>query len=317
MEAGPGHPAPSMGVPPAMTVPAVTPEIPSRRWRAMLALLRRLPKAGLSKSLGVLADVPLPLRLRRPVLGTFVSAVGIDMEEAHEPLDSYKTLNQLFARRLKPGVRRWPGDPELVTSPVDGIIGQMGRIDAGRIIQAKGRDYAVGDLVNDRVEGEELEGGLFMTLYLAPRHYHRIHAPVAGVIPRARHVPGSLFPVNEPSVDHVENLFARNERLLCHIHGHHGRTTVVAVGAYNVGRISAAFDGDWGGDRRWITNQGDDVPAERRYDPAIPVERGQEIMAFHMGSTVILLFQAAQVRFDRQLHVDVEVRLGDVLAEPA
>jgi len=299
-----------------MTVPAVTPDIPSRRWRAILAVLRRLPKAGLSRSLGVLADVPLPRRLRRTVLGTFVSAVGIDMEEAELPLESYESLNELFVRRLKPGARGWPGDPDLVTSPVDGIVGQMGRIDGGRIIQAKGRGYAARDLLDDRLEAKELEGGLFLTLYLAPRHYHRVHAPVGGVIPRARHVSGALFPVNEPSINHIEDLFARNERLLCHIHGTLGRTTVVAVGAYNVGRISATFDHEWGGQHRWITNRGDELPAERRYSPSIEVERGQELMVFHLGSTVILLFQPGQIRFDPSLHLGQEVQVGDVLAHP-
>lgn len=302
-----------------MTVPAVTPDIPSRRWRAILALLRRLPKAGLSRSLGRLADVPLPERLRGPVLGTFARAVGVDLDEAELPLEAYETLDAFFTRRLRPDARRWPGDPDLVTSPVDGIVGQMGRIEEGRLIQAKGRDYAASDLLGDRREAEEVEGGHFLTLYLAPRHYHRIHAPVSGVIVRARHVPGALFPVNEPSVSHIPDLFARNERLLCHIHGTLGRTTVVAVGAYNVGRISAAFDPDWKGEgeRAGVTNRKDDPMPERIYDPAVQVERGQELMAFHLGSTVILLFQPGQVRLDPDLYPGRELVLGDVIARPS
>jgi phosphatidylserine decarboxylase len=139
------------------------------------------------------------------------------------------------------------------------------------------------------------------------------------VICRARHVPGSLLPVNEPSVAHVEDLFARNERLMCHVDSHAGRVAVVAVGAYNVGRISAAFDAEWGGDddRLWVTNRKDDVPADRIYDPPVEVERGQEIMAFHMGSTVVLLFQPDRVKLDIDLHPGRELQLGDVLARPA
>jgi phosphatidylserine decarboxylase len=301
-----------------MTVPAVTPDIPSRKWRAVLALLRRLPQAGLSRSLGRLADLPLPERLRRPVLGTFASAVGIDVEEAEHPLEAYPSLNAFFVRRLAPGRRRWPGDPTLVTSPVDGVVGQMGRIESGRIIQAKGRDYAASDLLGDEMEAREVEGGRFVTLYLAPRHYHRIHAPFGGIIVRARHVPGSLLPVNRPAVEHVEDLFARNERLLCHIHGRLGRITVVAVGAYNVGRISAAFDPAWGGEGEdgGVTNRPEDPPSERVYDPPVEVERGDEIMAFHLGSTVILLFPPDAVHLDPDLRPGRELRLGDVLASP-
>jgi phosphatidylserine decarboxylase len=299
-----------------MTVPAVTPELPSRKWRAILAVLSRLPKAGLSRSLGVLADVPLPGRLRKTVLKTFVAATGIDMDEAARPLTDYGSINELFVRKLRPGARRWPGDPDLVTSPVDGIVGQVGMIDGGRIIQAKGRDYSAADLLSSVTEAAEVDGGDFLTLYLAPRHYHRIHAPVGGVITRARHVPGTLFPVNEPSVDHIENLFARNERLLTHIHAEVGRVTVVAVGAYNVGRISAAFDPHWSGDQSWVTNRKAAEDLERTYDPSIRVDRGEEIMAFHMGSTVILLFQPGQVELDRRLHPGVEIRLGEVIARP-
>lgn len=302
-----------------MTVPAVTPDLPSRRWRAVLALLRRLPKAGLSRSLGRLADLPLPERLRRPVLGTFARAVGADPAEAEHPLEAYGSLNAFFVRRLRPGARRWPRDPTLVASPVDGIVGELGRVEEGRLIQAKGRDYRAEDLLADGTEAGDVDGGHFLTLYLAPRHYHRIHAPVGGAIVHARHVPGSLFPVNEPSVRHVENLFARNERLLCHIHGALGRTTVVAVGAYNVGRISATFDPAWTGEEegRWVTNRTAELPPERSYDPPLDVERGEEIMAFHLGSTVILLFQPDRVVLARDLKPGREVRLGDVVARPA
>lgn len=302
-----------------MTVPSVTPDIPSRRWRAALALLRRLPKAGLSRSLGRLADVPLPEKLRGPVLGTFARAVGMDLDEAELPLEAYGSLNELFVRRLRSGARRWPGDPDLVTSPVDGIVGQLGRIEGGRLIQAKGRDYSAADLLGDESEARDVNGGHFLTLYLAPRHYHRIHAPVEGIIVRARHVPGTLLPVNDAAVSHEPDLFARNERLLCHIHGAAGRTTLVAVGAYNVGRISTAFDAAWTGteDGGWVTNRKADLPSERLYDPAVPVARGEEIMAFHLGSTVILLFEPGRVSLDADLRPDDEIRLGDVVGRPA
>ena len=300
-----------------MHVPDVTPDLPSPGWRATLALVRRLPQAALSRSLGRLADVPLPRALRRPVLGRFARAVGANLSEVEKPIEDYPTLNQFFVRRLRKGARVWPSDPAAVASPVDGIVGTVGQIEAGTAVQAKGRPYAVADLLGDAAEARTFEEGCFITLYLSPRHYHRVHAPAGGSIPLARHVPGTLFPVNAPSVAHVAELFARNERVLCLIDSPTGRAAVVAVGAYNVARISTAFDPSWTGARDWVSNRREPPPRERRYDPPVQVERGQELMAFHLGSTVILLLQGGTLALDATCRPGREVRLGDALARPS
>jgi len=298
--------------------PAVTPEIASLRWRAVLAALGRLPQAAMSRSLGNLADIPIPVRMRKYVLGAFARAFRIDVSEAEGPPESYPTVNAFFVRRLKPGIRTWPVDPASIASPVDGIVGQLGTVRRGRLIQAKGRHYSVGELLDDDRAAEPLEGGHFLTLYLAPRHYHRIHAPWSGVIPKARHVPGALLPVNEPSVNHVEDLFARNERVVCHLQGAVARGVVVAVGAYNVGRISTAFDSTWGGGegQDWVTNKLGGRPGDRTYAPPLPVKCGDEIMAFHLGSTVVMVLEPGGARLARRLSPGDEIRLGDVVAGP-
>ncbi len=306
-----------MAEPPLDEAPAVSPELPTRPWRLVLGLVARLPQAGLSRTLGALADIPLPAPLRRPVLWPVARALGIDLGEAARPLAEYRSVNDLFVRRLRPGARTWPRDPRALASPVDGIVGRVGEVRGGRAIQAKGRDYSVAELLADPDEARRYEGGLFVTLYLSPRHYHRIHAPTSGTIPAARHVAGALFPVNGPAVAHVPDLFPRNERLLCALDGPLGRVAVVAVGAYNVGRISAAFDPDWaGGGGRWITNRTDDLPAARRYVPPVRVERGEEIMAFHLGSTVVLLVEPGRALPDAACAPGREVRLGQALATP-
>lgn len=298
--------------------PEVSPEPPSRAWRGLLALLGRLPQAGLSRGLGRLADVPIPPPLRKPILGKLASALGMDLDEAARPLEAFTSANDLFVRRLREGVRRWPDDPRALASPVDGIVGAVGEVRRGRAIQAKGRDYAVADLLADPGGAERYDGGLFVTLYLSPRHYHRIHAPTGGTIAAARHVPGALLPVNGPAVAHVPDLFPRNERLLCGVDGPLGRVAVVAVGAYNVGRISAAFDPAWSGrdGMAWITNRRKGPPEERAYDPPVRVERGAEIMAFHLGSTVVLLVEPGRVAPTDACAPGREVRLGDALAVP-
>jgi phosphatidylserine decarboxylase len=295
-------------------VPAVSPDLPSPPWRATLALLERLPQAALSRSFGRLADLGVPRPLRRIVLGTFARAVGIDVGEAERPLDEYVSINDFFVRRLRPGLRAWPDDPDTAASPADGIAGQHGIITGGRLIQAKGRDYTAADLLVDPDDAHRFEGGAFFTIYLSPRHYHRLHAPCGGTIPFARYVPGALLPVNAAAVVHIAGLFPRNERVICMIDAPIGRCAVVAIGAYNVGRISTSFDEAWGGGGRAVSNRG--TPAEtRRYDPPLPVAQGAEIMAFHLGSTIVLLFEPG-LRLAAPLP-GTELRLGTVIARRA
>ena len=290
-----------------------TPDLPTLHWRAALSVLRRLPQGALSRGFGRMADVPIPPAMRRAVLGAFARAVGADVGEAEQPLEAYPTLNRFFTRKLKPGTRTWPADPSAVASPVDGAVGQLGTVSEGRLIQAKGRLYDVARLLEEDDAAARYEGGAFVTLYLSPKDYHRIHAPVAGEIRQARHVPGALLPVNAPSVAHMPELFARNERLMCSIDGPLGQTAVVAVGAYNVGRISAAFDPAWNappGERAWVTNRRGLQSAARTYDPPIPVGQGDEIMTFHLGSTVVLVFEPGRVALLPSLQPGDAVRLG-------
>jgi phosphatidylserine decarboxylase len=271
----------------------------------------------LSRGLGQVADLHVPRALRRTILGRVARTLGIDLDEAARPLDEYGSLNELFVRELKAGARTWPHDPRTVASPVDGILGQLGQIEKGTLIQAKGRRYTAADLLDgDRSEAKRFRNGSFVTLYLSPRHYHRIHSPCEGRIIAAWHVPGALLPVNEAAVMHIDNLFPRNERLVCEMETALGRVAAVAVGAYNVGRISAAFDPEWSGvqGRAWVTNRPGGRAAEaKRYDPPIPTPQGAEIMAFHLGSTVVLLTERL-VKFVAGIVPGREVRMGEVIA---
>jgi phosphatidylserine decarboxylase len=289
-------------------------------WRGTIAALERLPQGGLSRLAGRLADLPIPRPMRRPVLAAFARAVGADSGEAELPLEKYATLDAFFVRRLRAGSRPWRADPSGAGSPVDGVVGQIGRISRGRLVQAKGIDYTAEELLDDAGLAERLEDGSFVTLYLAPRHYHRIHSPCRGRIVAARHVPGTLLPVNAAAVSSVPDLFARNERLVCVLDGVAGDVAVVAVGATNVGRIESVFDPDWNGpnggvtNRRRTTSRRGRVADSRRYDPPLAVEAGAELMAFHLGSSVVVLFEAGRVRLDPRVVPEREVRVGDPLA---
>lgn len=296
-----------MNTPP---VPDVSPEIPPVHWRAALAALRRLPQGALSRGFGAIADIPIPPRLRRLVLSGFARSVGIDVSEAELPIAQYGSINAFFVRRLKSGLRTWPRDPRVAGSPVDGVVGQFGVLSAGTLLQAKGREYSAARLLDDTTEANRYRQGSYLTLYLSPRHYHRIHAPIGGTIAKARHIPGRLLPVNAAAVAHVPDLFAVNERLVCYIDSALGRIAVVAVGAYNVGRISADFDGAGG----WFTNRRGAIAETRTYAPSIRVDTGEQIMAFHLGSTVVLLFENERVRLDGSLRAGAEIRLGQAIA---
>jgi phosphatidylserine decarboxylase len=292
------------------------PDLPPRHWRLLLPLLARLPQGAMSRAFGRLADVPLPLPIRRTVLGAFARAVGADLSEVERPLDEYGTLNEFFVRRLRSGVRSWPGDAGALASPVDGTTGQVGRVTEGRVLQAKGRWYSIASLIGDEAEAQRYEGGSYVTLYLSPRDYHRIHAPCGEAIPYARHIPGALLPVNAPAVTAMPDLFPRNERLLCAIDGPLGRVMVVAVGAYNVGRISAAFDREWragAGESSWVTNRRGALDERHDYAPPLPVAQGDDLMAFHLGSTVVLVLEPGRCELDPALVPGVKVRLGQVL----
>jgi phosphatidylserine decarboxylase len=297
--------------PDAPGAPDVSPELPTPGWRAALALLQQLPQAGLSRAFGRLADMRIPVPMRKAVLGSFARAIGIDVAEAERALEEYESLNAFFVRRLKPGVRTWPEDPRTAGSPVDGSIGQLGTIERGRLVQAKGRSYTAGELLGSDEEAARFDGGTFLTLYLSPRDYHRVHAPCDGALPLARHVPGGLLPVNAAAVAHIDQLFPRNERVLCYLDGPLGRVALVAIGAYNVGRISAAFDRIWGDDGR-VSNRGERAVETRIYEPPTAIRRGDEIMAFHLGSTVVLMFEPG-VRLQPDLATGRGIRLGEAV----
>ena len=136
--------------------------------------------------------------------------VGARVDESARPPAEYPSLNAFFARRLAPDVRAWPSDPRALASPVDGVLTRLGTVEDGRLVQAKGRRYSAAALLASEEAGARFDGGLYATIYLAPRHYHRIHAPVAGRLRSASHAPGALFPVNAAAVAEIPDLLATN-----------------------------------------------------------------------------------------------------------
>jgi phosphatidylserine decarboxylase len=267
--------------------------------------MRFVPKNALSRVAGVVTRWRAPAPVRIAAMRAFASRYGIDLGD-YPDLEVYRTFGEFFARPLRPGLRPIaPGDGVLV-SPVDATVSEVGLSARGRLVQAKGIDYSLAALVADDALAARLAGGAFATLYLSPRDYHRIHFPLGGKILGWRYVPGQLWPVNPASVKNVPGLFAANERLVTVLETPLGRCAVVAVGATVVGRVHAYYDPTVP-----YTNLPAAAPRRHDYGTPLPVEKGQELGCFEMGSTVILVFEPGRVVLEPRLAPGVEVRVGE------
>jgi phosphatidylserine decarboxylase len=268
-----------------------------------LALMRLVPKSTLSRAVGTLTRLPAPRSVHRAAMRAFVRAYGVDMSEAERDLGGYGRFSDFFSRGLRPGARPVDTDPRAVVSPVDGLVSQAGILDRGACLQAKGIQFPVDRLLDDAdLAARFALGGAYATLYLSPRDYHRVHAPVSGEVVASRYVRGEFWPVNPATVRNRDALFCVNERLVTVLDTDLGRCAVVKVGATCVGRIRAAYD-----DR--LTHAGQAVGL-RTYHPPKPVQRGDELGRFEMGSTVILLFEPGRVVWDDWLVAGATLRMG-------
>jgi phosphatidylserine decarboxylase len=248
---------------------------------AAAQLLRVLPRERITRAVGRLCDARLHPVLSRIVVNAYTRAYRVDLDAAVPEPGPYESFDAFFTRALRDGLRPPCSDEQAVVSPADGRIEALGPIVEGGRLLIKGQPYRVEDLVGDAGEAARYDGGQFAVVYLSPRDYHRVHAPVAGAVTLIRSMPGDLYPVNAIGERHVPGLFARNRRVAIVIETERqGRVTVVMVGAMIVGRITV----------RVIDAR--DVPLGLHpIDPPAPVRRGDEIGTFHLGSTAVVLVE--------------------------
>lgn len=268
---------------------------------------RVVPKRALSGVIGWAATRRIPVALRGAVLGRFARAYGIEIAEAEQALAAYPRIDDFFTRRLRAGARTIDPAPDAVVSPADGTVVESGVVTAGQLLQVKGVHFALDVLLDDPDGARRLAGGAYLTTYLSPRDYHRVHAPVSGRIVGWRHVPGILLPVGARSVAREPGLFTRNERLVTWIEGEAGLCAVVMVAAVGVGNITAAYDPDVETHGRSFVRA---AVRQRVYDPAKSVTKGQELGTFHMGSTTVAIFEAARVDL-RSFSPGQQTRMGE------
>ncbi|WP_159881010.1 archaetidylserine decarboxylase [Paenibacillus puerhi] len=254
-----------------------------------ITFFRLLTELSSRKTVSRITGAFAKSRVSRAFIPQFAKTYGIPVEDAEKAVHEYASLNDFFTRRLKPGLR--PVDPAkgIVVSPVDAMITGMGQIREGTLLNVKGQDYTVEELLNFSPRRINYTNGYFYVLYLSPTDYHRIHTPVTGEIIEKEHVPGKVYPVNDFGLKHMRRVLSRNERLITYMQHEDGEIAVVKVGALNVSSIQYVSP---------LPNQ---------------VEAGDELAYFEFGSTVVLLMENGTYEGRADLDVGSKVRMGEAL----
>lgn len=273
---------------------------------AFIALQHLVPQHALSRLAGSLASSEAPW-LRDRMIRRFAAAYGVDLSEAARGIGQFSSFNDFFTRELKPGVRPLADAQEFILSPADGAVSQLGPVSGGRIIQAKGRDYSVAEILGCGADAAaRFEGGSFITIYLSPKDYHRVHMPAAGTLAQTSYIPGDLFSVNTATAAGVDRLFARNERLSCRFDGPDGHFASIMVGAM----IVAGIDTVWPNTFRTHAS----APVHEDFTKAgHAFAAGDEMGRFYLGSTVVLLFEQGRADWREDLKPGDPLRMGEAI----
>ncbi len=275
------------------------------RDRAFGALQYALPKHLLSRLVYRLTRSETKW-LRDRLIAAFLSGYPVDMDEAvHTNPSAYASFNAFFTRALKPSARPIAAEHDAFVSPVDGTVSQCGAIHDDRLFQAKGQNYSLADLLAGQDRARKYRGGSFVTIYLAPYNYHRIHMPFDGAVRETIYVPGDLFSVNAATARTVPRLFARNERIVCDFEAARTHFAMVYVGALHVGSMETTWCGEV------------NPPPRRKKQPVAigtglgaTLAKGDEAGRFNMGSTVIVITPPDYVTWSAELQPGAVVRMG-------
>lgn len=277
-------------------------------WNGPLGLLDQYlaPQRLLTRAMQRLTRVRAPWFKDRQIRW-FIHRYQVDMNLAVEPDPAaYPDFNAFFTRALRPGARPVASEPDAVACPVDGTVSQLGDVEHDRLLQAKGRYYQLAALLGSPARAAEFMRSRYVTLYLSPRDYHRVHMPVAGRLREMAYIPGRLFSVSPRTTRGIPSLFARNERLITVFDTAIGPMAVILVGAMLV----AGMETVWSGAIPHASQ-----PREWRYAAGeVQIDRGAELGRFNMGSTVILLFPPDRVELAATLAPGAPVRMGQRLA---
>lgn len=267
-----------------------------------------LPKHALTRLAGLLAGAKLG-GLTTLMIEQFVKHYQVNTKEMMGKIQDYKTFNAFFSRPLIPSARPINYNADAVTYPVDGKISQFGKIEDKFLFQAKNHYYTTEVLLADAKEAAAFQNGDFITIYLSPKDYHRVHIPFDGTLDKMIHVPGDLFSVNPFNAKHIPELFARNERVVCYFNTSIGRMAVVFVGATIVRSIATACAGTV------APNKNKDISIYEYAARNLSFPKGSEIGKFFMGSTVICLFEKDKIDFNKDMQSGQPTRMGMQMAK--
>lgn len=269
-----------------------------------------VPQQALSEVAGRIASSRHPM-LKKAFIEGFAKAYNIELDEyQRQNLGQYDSFNDFFTRELATTARPIDDTADGIACPADGVVSQLGQIDKQQILQAKGRDYSVAQLLASLDDGEYFADGSFATVYLAPSNYHRVHMPIDGRLLKTHYVPGTLFSVNDVTAQHVPDVFARNERLVCvfettFANGQTGRFAVVMVGAMIVAGIETVATGK-------IVRS--DYIQELNHD--LTLSKGDELGRFYLGSTAIVVMpKQAGAIWQSDIHHGSVVKMGQKIGD--
>lgn len=262
-----------------------------------------VPQQKISKVAGRLAASRHPW-VKRTFIRSFAKAYDVSLDEyERQSLNAYESFNDFFTRELQDNARIIDASINGIVSPADGMISQLGQIHDHKLLQAKGRDYDIGQLLADSADGDYFADGSFATVYLAPSNYHRVHMPFDGILTKTRYVPGTLFSVNNTTAANVPDLFARNERLVCLFDSAYGKAAVVMVGAMIVAGIETVATGK--------ISRTDDI---QEADHDMSFKKGDELGRFYLGSTaIVVLPKAAKMDWQDTMQHGSIVQMGQLL----
>lgn len=274
---------------------------PFEVWRQYLA-----PQRLISFAYGALSYWKYP-RFKNWAIKRFIRLYDINVNDALETNpEAYANFHDFFIRELNPIKRPIDRAPNSIVSPCDGTISQIGKIEQGTLIQAKGKTFSVKALLGNHSLADQFTDGKFATIYLAPKDYHRVHIPTAGILKSVCYIPGKLFSVNPLTTENIDNLFARNERVINFYDSPQGPFAVVLVGAMIVGSITTRSNGTLTPPRGKEVMQFD---FSNTSNPQIKLDKGEEIGYFSLGSTVILLF-TEKLSWEQELTQHTRIVVG-------
>ena len=265
-------------------------------------ILILLPKNILTLFVGFLAN----RKISRYFILPFIKYYKINIDEIQNDIKSYKTLNDFFIRKLKPTSRSFKRGGENITSPVDGTIIQMGGIFNETLLQVKSKHYSLKLLLKSAEMAQKYNDGFFITIYLSPKDYHRIHYFCNGSIIKYNYIPGYLFPVNPFSINNRDELFAKNERLVTYFQVQEHSPALVKVGATIVGHIKTSYNQHKPHQKK---------PFAKKFEQPLLIEQGEELGYFKMGSTVILLFEKNSFKIKEKWKISDTIKLGELLGK--